>query len=418
MTRDERQAIAKDKWLKHNGIGTLVQPTGCGKTITALKCLKTVLTAYPNLSILVVVPTSTLKDQWKSQLDSWGLGLNAEVEIINTVVKRNTYKADILVLDEVHRYAASTFLKVFETVSYRFVLGLTATFDRLDGKHEIIAKYCPVVDIITSTEALANQWVSEYKEYLVLIDVDNIEEYQKWNKEFQIHFEYLNFDFNLAMSLLGPTGFINRAKLRDQRCPNGTEAERKEVFKQITYHATAFMRCIQQRKAFVNNHPKKLELTRKIINARPFSKVITFSNNIKMAEAIGIGKVYSGKDTKKKGRLTMEEFANGDFQVINTIQKCNEGMDLKGLSVAVILGLDSSKTKAVQRLGRIIRKENDKEAEAFNLVINNTIETKWFENSHNGANYITIDEEGLDAVLRGEEPNPYTKKLKDFQFRY
>ena len=93
-------------------------------------------------------------------------------------------------------------------------------------------------------------------------------------------------------------------------------------------------------------------------------------------------------------------------------------MDLKGLSVAIILGLDSSKTKAVQRLGRIIRKENDKEAEAFNLVINNTIETKWFENSHNGANYITIDEEGLDAVLRGEEPSPYTKKLKDFQFRY
>lgn len=418
MTRDERQAIAKDKWLKSNGIGTLVQPTGCGKTVTALKCLKTVLTAYPNLYILVVVPTSTLKDQWKSQLDSWGLGLNAEVEIINTVVKRNNYKADILVLDEVHRYAASTFLKVFETVSYRFVLGLTATFDRLDGKHEIIAKYCPVVDIITPAEALANQWVSEYKEYLVLIDVDNIEEYQKWNKEFQVHFEYLNFDFNLAMSLLGPTGFINRAKLRDQRCPNGTEAERKEVFKQITYHATAFMRCIQQRKAFVNNHPKKLELTRKIINARPFSKIITFSNNIKMAEAIGIGKVYSGKDTKKKGRLTMEEFANGDFQVINTIQKCNEGMDLKGLSVAVILGLDSSKTKAVQRLGRIIRKENDKEAEAFNLVINNTIETKWFENSHNGANYITIDEEGLDAVLRGEEPSPYTKKLKDFQFRY
>lgn len=70
------------------------------KTVTALKCLKTVLTAYPNLSILVVVPTSTLKDQWKSQLDSWGLGLNAEVEIINTVVKRNNYKADILVLDE------------------------------------------------------------------------------------------------------------------------------------------------------------------------------------------------------------------------------------------------------------------------------------------------------------------------------
>ena len=39
------------------------------------------------------------------------------------------------------------------------------------------------------------------------------------------------------------------------------------------------MRAVQKRKAFINNHPKKLELTRKIINARPFSKIITFSND-------------------------------------------------------------------------------------------------------------------------------------------
>ena len=38
------------------------------------------------------------------------------------------------------------------------VLGLTATFERLDGMHEAVAKYCPIVDVIT---------VKEKTEYLI-----------------------------------------------------------------------------------------------------------------------------------------------------------------------------------------------------------------------------------------------------------
>lgn len=30
MTRDERQEIARVKWIKNKCCGTLVQPTGCG----------------------------------------------------------------------------------------------------------------------------------------------------------------------------------------------------------------------------------------------------------------------------------------------------------------------------------------------------------------------------------------------------
>lgn len=387
------------------------------KTITALKCLKSVLDKYPRLRVLVVVPTENLQQQWRVQLDDWGLGFNTEIEIINSVI-RHKWLTDILVLDEEHRYAASTFQEVFNKVKYKYVLGLTATFERLDGKHELIAKYCPVIDIITQAEAHANSWVSDYKEYLVLIDVDDIDTYQKYNKEFVEHYEFFNFDFGLAMSLLGPKGFINRAKLRDERCPNGTEEQRKAMFKAITYHATAFMRCIQQRKAFINNHPKKIEIARCIIEARSDKKIITFSNNIKMAESIGGGKVYSGKDTKKKGRITLEEFQKGDFTLIHSVAKLNEGADLKGLSVAIILGLDSSETKATQKRGRVIRKENDKVAEIFNIVINDSVELKWFRSSHANQPYITIDEEGLSDVLQGKEPKPYVKKLKDFTFRY
>ncbi len=67
---------------------------------------------------------------------------------------------------------------------------------------------------------------------------------------------------------------------------------------------------------------------------------------------------------------------------------------------------------------RVIRKEGDKQAEIFNLIIDQTIETKWYQNSHADSSYITIDEEGLNDVLVGKDPKLYTKKIKDYQFRF
>lgn len=416
-SRDLRQEECVRKWLLSKGKGCIVASTGFGKSRVGLMIMKKILDKYPTQRVLIVVPTTLLKEQWEQQIDAWGFSLNCNVQVINTVIKNNwTY--DLLILDEIQRVSADTFREVFNTVQYKYVLGLTATFERLDGKHKLIEEYCPICDNIPITECLANGWVSPYKVYQVLIDVDDIDTYREYNKQFQIDFEYLGYDFNLAMSLLGPKGFVNRAKLRDERCPNGSEEERKNVFKVITYHATSFMRQIQHRKAFINNHPKKIELTQKIIDARPNSKIVTFSNNVKMAEAIKRGEVYTGKTSKKKGRTTIEEFNSKETGVLCTCFKADEGMDIKGLSVGIVLGTNSSQIKATQRIGRICRFEEGKQAEMFYLIINNTVESEWFKKANSNQNYITIDEEGLEDVLAGREPKPYTRKVKDFTFRY
>lgn len=83
------------------------------------------------------------------------------------------------------------------------ILGLTATFERLDGRHEILAKYAPIVDTITMEDALFNGWVAKYKDYVVVIDVPDIDVYQKYNKEFNEHFEFFQWDFNKVMSMIG-----------------------------------------------------------------------------------------------------------------------------------------------------------------------------------------------------------------------
>ena len=53
---------------------------------------------YPNLRVLVVVPTEALKNQWIEHVDKWGFQFNVELEIINTVVK-HLYNCNFLVLD-------------------------------------------------------------------------------------------------------------------------------------------------------------------------------------------------------------------------------------------------------------------------------------------------------------------------------
>jgi superfamily II DNA or RNA helicase len=194
---------------------------------------------------------------------------------------------------------------------------------------------------------------------------------------------------------------------------------KSEILKAITYHANGFIRAIQNRKKFVYEHPEKIRLTQEIINHRPNSKIVTFSANTKMAEAIGVGYIYTGKEGKKKNRITLQEFSAMPSGVLNTCKLAEAAMDIPGFSVGIMLGVNSSETKAQQTRGRIIRKEGDKQAEYFTLVINDTIESKWWQNSHkNDTNIIKIDSENLIKVLNGEPYETYTKKLKNYTYRF
>ena len=417
LTRDERQEESLRKWLQSKGKGTIIACTGFGKTKLAIDCFKKVLTKYPTLKAIVVVPTEPLKEQWTNILDSQGLSLNTEVLIINTASKTQ-HKCDLLILDEIHRVPADTFSYVFETIKYKLILGLTATLERLDGKHILVEKHCPVIDEITLEVARLNGWVSDFTEYQVIITPNDIDNYRNYNKEFVANFEYFNYDFGLAMSLLGKNGIKNKLKLRDEICKYNPSANKSDVLKQINYHSIAFMRAMQDRKKFIYNHPQKIEVAKEIIKYRIDKKIITFSANTKMAESIGIGYVYTGKESKKKNRITVEEFAKLDKGVINTCQLANEGFDCPGLSVGIVMGLDSSPIKSTQRTGRVVRKEGTKYSEMFTLVLENTVECEWFRKAHPKGNYVTIDVENLIKLLKGEPWEPYKKKIQNYTYRF
>ena len=100
MDRTQRQKICLKKWLEANGKATIVACTGFGKTRIALNLIDAFTTKNPEAQTLIVVPTQVLKDQWIEQIDERGLGLNARVEIINSVIKFN-WSCDLLIVDEI-----------------------------------------------------------------------------------------------------------------------------------------------------------------------------------------------------------------------------------------------------------------------------------------------------------------------------
>ena len=54
--------------------------------------------------------------------------------------------------------------------------------------------------------------------------------------------------------------------------------------------------------------------------------------------------------TKKKNRVTMYDFSNLQFGVINTAKSLDEGCDIPGLNLAIILCNTSSATQKTQRV--------------------------------------------------------------------
>ena len=390
LDRSERQKLGVRRWIESGCRSSLCWATGVGKTWGSIIAIKWFLTKNKNKTIVVVVPTEYLKIQWIQELNKNNLLNDVTVEIINTAAKL-TSSVDFLVLDEVHRVGGETFYLIFSNRKPKIVLGLSATFDRLDGRHELLNQYCPVCDTITVKEAIENKWLSPYREYKVMISPDNINEYKLLNKQFIETFSVFDFSFDTAMKCM--TDIIYRR----------VYAKRMGIpTKEIDAIVFTWGRALRGRKSFVMNHPKKLDITRKILAARPNSKAITFSATIKQAELIGGFVVHSGM-TKKKNRITMEEFSNMKTGVINSAKSLDEGADIKGLNLAIILCNSSSVTQKVQRMGRCIRFEEGKEAEIFTLVIKGTMEEGWFATSTAGKNYIEITEDELDDILRGKE---------------
>ena len=263
--------------------------------------------------------------------------------IVDTAIKDN-YICDLLILDECHNYASDEGFLVFSKIKYKFILGLTATIARLDGKHKLIEEIIPIVATVPLSECLKNKWVSEYNEYKVLLEVD-VSEYQKWKLSLMNSLSFFNNDLNLALAMLDPKQIGKKIKfMRD----TGYNA------KEIIIPAMNVSRMLEKMNTFVMEHPKKIEITNKILENRKETKSITFSLRSATAKEINRGETIHSKISKKKRKEIIDRFKLMSTGNLNAVKVLDEGEDIQGINMLIVLCNTSSNRQKTQRLKSLI----------------------------------------------------------------
>lgn len=424
-----------ERWKQSRCRSTVQAFTGLGKTAIAVFAIRRVLNAIPEAYVLVVVPSAPVAKQWKRDIAVCCSPFErVEVVTMDTAARHSAeYKCDLLVIDEIHQIPTKKRMDVLR-IRYRMILGLTATYERLDGKHKILERYAPISDDITLAEGIRNGWTSDHVVYVVLCDIEDRNKYNEMTDKFKKIFEWFDHKFEDPFLILEDkqfrSSYVHNMVVPRMAIEEGVDIARlnakqlESMYAAGTQTALAnssrFIKLMTERKRFLWHHPKKLEIAEKILAAYKGQKGITFWSTIEDAEKVSVGKVYASASTEsgrteKQNKEVLDWFFSTDGAVVNTVRALNIGFDCPEITFGIIAGFNSSKTDSKQKIGRAIRINKmlrEKKADVFYIVIRQTNDEHWAAKALSDTNYVIMQEEDLDAFLEGKHVEFMPGKLR------
>ena len=152
---DQEKAVAV---MLHHDTGILCAPTAFGKTVTAAA-----LIARRGVNTLVLVHRTELLRQWQERLQTFlGVGKGVigtissgkakptgriDIAVMQSLCRQGEVSEQVenyghVIVDECHHLSAVSFEAILKRVKAKYVLGLTATPIRRDGRQPIIFMQC------------------------------------------------------------------------------------------------------------------------------------------------------------------------------------------------------------------------------------------------------------------------------------
>ena len=359
------QSEALKAWQDNNYLGVVSLPTGAGKTIVALLGID--ILSRPTL---VVVPTLDLVRQWVEKLEFY---FKTSVGVLGGGYKRieditvSTYdsaflyseylgnKFGLLVFDECHHLAASSYLKIAINSIAPFRLGLSATVERADGGEKYIYKYIGPQVYDARYEEVSN-YLSSYRVeslYFPLSEKDRTE-YDNARKVYLDFLKALRIDFS--------PGWWSRFIIQSNYSDRGRKA----------------LECYWLQKRIAQRNEKKLEFLWRLLEFHKDDQMIIFTDDNDFAYEIATRfflATITHLTPKKERALVLDLFRQKKLQAIVTSKVLNEGVDVPSVRVGVVVSGSAAVREHVQRLGRILRPSfGKKEAVLYELISKDTSE--------------------------------------------
>jgi superfamily II DNA or RNA helicase len=362
------QSEAVQSWEEAGFRGIVVLPTGAGKTILAIKAMERLEAAT-----LVVVPTIVLMEQWRGTLaDAFGVEIGAlgggsrdvkpiTVSTYDSAALRARELGDrfaLIVFDEVHHLPAPSYAGIALNYLAPYRLGLTATLGRDDGVLEVLGGLVGPVVYEKGVEELAGKHLSEYTIRTVNVPLSPAEKLE-YDRQFAVYKGFLQRRGLRIRSTRDYLLFVKRS---------GVDPEAR--------------RALMARNAAMDvalNSRSKEEYLRGLLVANPEEKAIIFTRHNKLVYRISrslLIPAITHQTVKEEREEILDRFRRGVYRRIITSQVLDEGIDVPDASLAVILSGTGSSREFIQRLGRVMRKKEGKQATLYELVSFGTAETR------------------------------------------
>ena len=337
-------------WAKKRGIIKVV--TGGGKTVFAIHCLKKYLEEEPDKSILIVVPSIALLDQWYEGISlnfkSKDIALNGggeqitdlskvcitTIDSLKNIISKVDQDNTLLIVDECHKIGTEKRGEIL-TGNWHATLGLSATPERdYDDNFYIIIKKI-LGDIIFDydyIDAREDEVIVNFKllyAYAEMTEAEN-DKYKDFTKKIQrraatIGGNNMN-DYPLKMLIFNRARMVKNSK---NRIPFGVELLQKH--KRDSWIV------------FTENKKQAKEFN-KIINKKGYKSAI-YNTDLDNAER----------------EENLNNFKSGNLNVLVSCTALDEGFDMPEADGAMILSASSSKRQRIQRMGRVLRITANKE---------------------------------------------------------
>jgi superfamily II DNA or RNA helicase len=412
LTKDQHKAV--EAWFSNKCRGSIIYSTGTGKTEIAFECARRRAAAatehdqktrpennniivdcntnnnnnnnYPyysnnattatttNFNILFLVPRIVLVEQNFKRLlsyhipkESIGVYFGERKEIREITI--STYQSiinklglirnsNMIIFDEMHLLtdSAITLRKIFDvlreednSVNKKALLGLTATIDEQDPNYNTVVSLLPPVKKYMIREAVEDGRLA--KPIVIPIKVKLTFEEKKLYDDYSTKIRNISDELNISdpqlmSSLLRNWGLS--AKL-----------------------ARSWFENVRNRKNLINCAQDKLSAATDLIATKhPSERIMVFSETIESIKKLkdllekekGIKSMIIESKLKSKDRQAILSKWGTDFYPLLSVHTLEIGYDVPQVRIAIILASTSNINQAAQRIGRILRKAEGKNA--------------------------------------------------------
>ena len=371
------QIDAVNAWIDNDCRGTIVYSTGTGKTEIAFECAKRVASRYSSFSssstttmnILLMVPRIILIEQNIRRLVAYGIpkdkigayfGERKQIKEITIGTYQSIIRnleiirrSNMVIFDEIHliRDTAKIFSRIFDVViedHKKAILGLTATLDEKDhAKYNTILTLLPPVKRYPIKNAvddkrLAKPIVIPLKVNLTEMEQNDYDTYSAKIKKISNRFK--KYDAESMTGLLRKGGFVSGM-------------------------AKAWFLNIRKRKLLLSCAENKLLSALNLITKKfPNEKIMIFSETINsisklrdMLELEGTKAMVIDSNTNSRKRQSILNQWGREFYPLLSVHTLEIGFDIPQVRIEIILATTSNMNQVIQRIGRVIRKQEGKD---------------------------------------------------------